>query len=448
MASEGTNQGEVLGGKYRVERVIGRGGMGVVVAARHLALHQAVAIKLLPDEQAKDAENVARFLREARAVVRLKSEHAIKVTDVGRRKSGAPYFVMELLEGEDIDTMISRAPLHVTDAVDYILQACEAVAEAHAIGIIHRDIKPRNLFLSTRRDGKRVVKVLDFGLAKPITAYGDVGLTATTTVLGSPQYMSPEQMRSTRDVDHRTDVWSLGVSLYEMLTRRMPFEADTVPVLCALVLKDHPKLVTVHRPDVPEGLAHVVARCLAKDPAARFADVQQLAAALEPFGSPDSRGASMRIASVLRAVAPATLPPGHEATALISGRRSADDEGDPKRQQGIVIAIGSSALVLGLTGAILIALHFTRGTGSEGVEPESDSSARAPTHITSTKSPLVTESTPIKAAASSSSAPATIDSAPANPVASVPAAAVPAQSKTPPPPSAKPAKSPDPASSF
>src|SRR6187549_3306 len=167
MAGEGTNPGEVLGGKYRVERVIGRGGMGVVVAARHVALHQAVAIKLLPDEQAKDAENVARFMREARAVVRLKSEHAIKVTDVGRRKNGAPYFVMELLEGEDLDTMVTRGPLPIADAVDYVIQACEAVAEAHALGIIHRDLKPRNLFLSMRRDGRRIVKVLDFGLAKP-----------------------------------------------------------------------------------------------------------------------------------------------------------------------------------------------------------------------------------------------------------------------------------------
>jgi eukaryotic-like serine/threonine-protein kinase len=409
MVSEG-NPGEVLGGKYRIERVIGRGGMGVVVAARHVTLHQTVAIKLLPDDQAKDAENVARFLREARAVVRLKSEHAIKVTDVGRRKSGAPYFVMELLEGEDLDAIITRGPLRVSDVVDWILQACEAVAEAHALGIIHRDLKPRNLFLAKRVNGKSLVKVLDFGLAKPVSAFGDAKLTKTTTVLGSPQYMSPEQMRSLRDVDHRTDVWSLGVCLYELLTRRMPFEADTVPVLCALVLKDQPKPVNLHRPDVPEALAQIVARCLEKDPAARFADIQQLAYALEPFGSSESRGASTRIAGVLRAVPPASVPPGETTATMRAGV-----EADERSRQGIIIAVVSSALVLGVTGAILIALYFTRTNDAQrGELPE-----RAPTGIASSKrSPLVTQSTPVKAATSP----------PETPIA--PPAAVPVQSKS------------------
>jgi serine/threonine protein kinase len=421
MASEGTNPGEVLGGKYRVEKVIGRGGMGVVVAARHLALHQAVAIKILPDDQAKDAESVARFMREARAVVRLKSEHAIKVTDVGRRKSGAPYFVMELLEGEDLDVVVSRGPLPISDAVDYILQACEAVAEAHALGIVHRDLKPRNLFLSTRRDGKRIVKVLDFGLAKPIGPNGAAGaLTATTTVLGSPQYMSPEQMRATRDVDFRTDVWSLGVCLYELLTRRMPFEADTVPVLCALVLKDHPKPVTYHRPDIPEPLSQIVARCLQKDPAARFGDVQQLAAALEPFGSSASRGASARIAAVLHAVTRSSIPPG-ETTASFHGEDRSDGRGGP---QGIVIALVSTAIVLGLTGVLLIALYFKR---ANDVTESSAPVVHRPAQIASgKKGALVTESTPVKTAAS-----ATESAVPAP--ATPPPPALPVQSKTPPP---------------
>jgi serine/threonine-protein kinase len=428
--SEGTNPGDVLGGKYRVERVIGRGGMGIVVAARHLALHQIVAIKVLPDEQAKDVESVARFLREARAVVRLKSEHAIKVTDVGRRKSGAPYFVMELLEGEDLDMLVTRGPLPVADAVDYVLQACEAVAEAHALGIIHRDLKPRNLFLSLRRDGKRIVKVLDFGLAKPVGAFAAGGLTATSAVLGSPHYMSPEHMRATRDVDHRTDVWSLGVCLYELLTRRMPFEADTVPVLCALVLKDQPKPVTYHRPDVPEGLAQIVARCLEKAPSSRFADERELAAALEPFGSPESRGASARIAAVLRAVASAGVPPDDATTQAFDGDERQREE-DTRGPQGIFVAMVSSVLVLGVTGAILIALHFMRASD----RPPVIANERPPALVASqsTKGPLVTESTPNRAAASASRVPA----APAAPAP----AAIPAQSKTPAPASARPRSS-------
>jgi serine/threonine-protein kinase len=292
---------------------------------------------------------------------------------------------------------LTRGALSVTDAVDFILQACEAVAEAHALGIIHRDLKPRNLFLTQRRDGKRIVKVLDFGLAKPIAAYGNVALTATTTVLGSPQYMSPEQMRSTRDVDFRTDVWSLGVCLYELITRRMPFEADTVPVLCALVLKDHPKPITHHRPDVPEALAQIVARCLEKDPAARYANVQQLAAALEPFGSSESRGASMRVSAVLHAAASKSLAPGDDAFGGDQGRS------DGKSTQGIIIALLSLVLVLGLTGAILIALHFSREPASPD---EPAATERAPAQATSAKSTLVTESTPLKADTSAAAEPA------------------------------------------
>jgi eukaryotic-like serine/threonine-protein kinase len=305
-----------------------------------------------------------------------------------------------------------------------------------SLGIIHRDLKPRNLFLTLRRDGKHMVKVLDFGLAKPVTSYGSGALTATTAVLGSPQYMSPEQMRATRDVDHRTDVWSLGVCLYELLTRRMPFEADTVPVLCALVLKDQPKLVTEHRPEVPYELARIIARCLEKDPVARFADVQQLAAALEPFGSAESRGASARILSVLHAVAPASVPPGATTKSFAAGRE--------RSQQGIVIAIVSSALVLGLTGAILIALAFTRANDAGSAS----SHERDPAVLTAAKkkSALVTESTPNKAASSSESSESRESGAPGAP-APLPSA-LPVQGKTAPPTQTKPENSATPSGHF
>src|SRR5579859_1664764 len=197
-------EGDLLAGKYRVERVLGVGGMGIVVAARHEQLEQRVAIKFVRDEALDNKEAVERFLREARAAVRLKSEHAAKVLDVGTLESGAPYMVMEFLEGSDLAAvLVERGPLPVEEAAEYVLQACEAVAEAHAAGIVHRDLKPQNLFLARTVGGAPRVKVLDFGVSK--TLHGNPttggGLTQTRLMLGSPLYMSPEQMRSSRDVD-------------------------------------------------------------------------------------------------------------------------------------------------------------------------------------------------------------------------------------------------------
>ena len=297
-------QGDVLGGKYRVERVIGQGGMGVVVAARHTELRQRVALKLIPADQLHDKELVERFMREARAAARLKSEHSVKVIDVGKRTNGSPYIVMELLEGSDLGQIVERSPLPVPDAVDYILQVCEAVAEAHALGIVHRDLKPRNLFLTARVHGKPHVKVLDFGLAKRVDMQ-DVTLTATTAIIGSPQYMSPEQLKASRNVDYRTDIWSLGVCIYELVSGRVPFDSDAVPVLCAMVLKDDPTPLPSIRPDVPPGLWHVIQTCLRKEPSERYSNVAELAEALEPYAPPHSKGATARISAVLFS-APAT----------------------------------------------------------------------------------------------------------------------------------------------
>lgn len=296
--------GDVLGGKYRIERIIGQGGMGIVAAARHAELHQRVAIKVLPAHLTPDKDLVERFMREARAAARLRSEHAVKVVDVGARSNGSPYIVMELLDGEDLGALSERGPLPIAESVDYILQTCEAVAEAHALGILHRDLKPRNLFLTTRLHGKPLVKVLDFGLAKSMNME-DRALTATATVMGSPQYMSPEQMKASRDIDVRTDIWSLGVCLYELLSAHVPFDAGAVPVLCAMVLKDDPRPLPSLRPDVPPVLWAIIQKCLMKDRAHRYSTVSELAAALEPFAPPDARGAGLRIAAVLSAV-PAT----------------------------------------------------------------------------------------------------------------------------------------------
>ena len=289
-------EGEILGGKYRVERVLGAGGMGVVVAATHLQLGQRVAIKFLLPDALKNERALERFTREARAAAQLTSTNVARVVDVGALESGAPYMVMEFLDGLDLGQLVeTRGPLSLEDAVDYVLQACEAVAEAHALGIVHRDLKPRNIFLTHRPSGAPLVKVLDFGISK-VTEKETIGgmpahaLTRSGDLVGSPTYMAPEQMQAQRGVDGRTDVWALGGILFELLTARTPFLAETLPELCAMVLlKPHTPLAEL-RPDLPAALGDVINRCLEKEPEDRFASVNELSMALAPF-SPHSQGA-------------------------------------------------------------------------------------------------------------------------------------------------------------
>lgn len=280
--------GEVVAGKYRVERLVGEGGMGIVVAARHLQLETVVALKLLPDAAANDPVLVKRFLREARAAAQLRSEHVARVLDVGTMESGAPYMVMEFLEGANLaDVLMARGRLDPRTACDYVLQACEAVAEAHALGIVHRDLKPENLYLTTRVGGESLVKVIDFGVSKTTAVAG--ALTTTSDVFGSPMYMAPEQMRSSRGVDPRSDVWALGIVLYELLTERCPFEAESLPDLCVKIANEPHRPATDLRPGLPQDLVAIIERCLQKDPAGRFANAAELASALEPFAPAHAR---------------------------------------------------------------------------------------------------------------------------------------------------------------
>jgi serine/threonine-protein kinase len=273
----------MVAGKYRVERVVGRGAMGMVVAARHVQLDQLVALKLVCPHAASESTVVERFLREARAAAKLRSHHVARVLDVAMLPDGAPYIVMEYLEGADLRQVLEReGPLPFEQACDYIAQACEAVAEAHSLGVVHRDLKPDNLYLTSRLSGEGFIKVLDFGISKLTTAQ-ESALTQTRALVGSPLYMAPEQIRSARDADARSDVWALGVVLFELLTRRYPFEAESLPDLCMKVTRDAPRSILELRDDLPEGLVRVVDRCLEKDPAARFANAAELASALAPF---------------------------------------------------------------------------------------------------------------------------------------------------------------------
>jgi serine/threonine-protein kinase len=292
--------GAVLLGKYRVERVIGVGGMGAVVAARHLQLDERVAIKFLLPQMLAHEEIVQRFLREARSAIKIRSEHCVRVLDVGTLENSAPYMVMEYLEGQDLAAVVEKhRPLPISDTVDWVLQAGEALAEAHVLGIIHRDLKPANLFLTRRADGTPSVKVLDFGISKQTASGADAGVTKTQAVLGSPRYMSPEQMRSTRDVDARADVWALGAVIHELVAGEPPFDAETMTALCAAILQDPPRPVRVSRPDVPPQLEAAIAGALQKDRDRRFQNVAQLAMALAPFGSQSARASADRIARVL-----------------------------------------------------------------------------------------------------------------------------------------------------
>lgn len=289
--------GDVVGGKYRVDRVLGAGGMGVVVAATHTELDQPVALKFILPEAVSGKDSVERFMREARAVARLKSEHVARVYDVGRDDNGLPYMVLELLEGCDLAKLNKqKGPFAIADSIEYVLQVCEALVEAHAAGIVHRDLKPQNVFVSRRLNGTPLVKVLDFGIAKAVgaAAVGQMALTDSQAVMGSPLYMAPEHMRSARAADVRSDIWSLGVMLYELLGGQLPFDGETVTEVCIRVVNEPPVSLLSLRPGLEQTLVGIVMRCLEKDPAARWQNVAQLAAALEPYSRSALQGAVLR----------------------------------------------------------------------------------------------------------------------------------------------------------
>jgi serine/threonine protein kinase len=335
-------ENEVLDDKYRIERIVGRGGMGIVLSAWHLALDQRVALKCLQPELAQNSESAARFLREARSAAKIKSQHGVRVLDVGNFDEGIPYMVMEFLEGRDFaDELRDRGPLPVEECMNYALQAIEAVAEAHSLGIVHRDLKPENLFLARLPDGTRAVKVLDFGISKSmvIGSADNRSLTQSSTIMGSPLYMSPEQMRAPRTVDARTDIWSLGAILYELLSGHPPYVADTLPQLCAKMLESDPDPLRSVRPDVDPELEQIVSKCLARSVNERWPSMGELAQALLPFASRSARVNVERISRVLNTsennakMAPMTLPSRDpvRATPTRQSARDLDPSVEPMR---------------------------------------------------------------------------------------------------------------------
>ena len=352
-------EGSIVAGKFRIDRVLGHGGMGVVVAATHLGLGQRVAMKFLLPELGSDAAIVGRFIREARASAQLRGEHACHVSDVGTLDNGAPYIVMELLDGRDLASVLAASgPLPAAMVADYMVQACLGLAEAHAMQIVHRDLKPANLFLTQRPDGTPLIKLVDFGIAKAPTD-ANFQLTRTATVMGSPGYMSPEQLRSSRDADVRSDIWALGVILYELTTGRQPFTAESITELALRVAMD-PTPVLVGG-NIPRGFERVVQRCLEKDPARRFQDVAQLASALAPFGGPGTRDRALGVARVL-AASPGPRASGPSPVVTPVPTTLGGSAASVERPRGGGLRWGILTGVLGVVAIATIASVELRGT--------------------------------------------------------------------------------------
>ncbi len=293
--------GDIVADKYRVDEIVGQGAMGFVFAAEHTHLGHRVALKVLRAGALEHKESVERFLREGRIVARIQSEHVARVSDVGTLKSGVPYLVMEFLEGSDLSKILKQRgePLSLPDAVDFTLQVCEALAHAHALGVVHRDLKPANLYVTTRLDGSPLLKVLDFGISKSSTyGEGQDELTMTAALMGTPRYMSPEQIHDSRLVDSRTDIWALGTIIYEMLTLERCFQAPSVAMTCVKILQQEPTQLSQLRPDLPPAIEEIVGRCLRKEPNDRYLHVGELAEAIAPFGPQDAAATAARITRI------------------------------------------------------------------------------------------------------------------------------------------------------
>jgi serine/threonine-protein kinase len=441
--------GETIAGKYYVESTCGCGGLAVVLSAIQIGLDRRVAVKLLLPHWAHQADVVERFLREGRAATRIRSEHVVRVFDVGRLESGAPFLVLEYLEGNDLDAVLRQwGPLPVATAIDWVLQATEAIAEAHAHGIVHRDLKPANLFLTHRTDGTSCVKVIDFGLSKIADPWSQPDkLTRPTDVMGSPHYMAPEQLRATCEADARADLWALGAVLHELISGRPPFYGATMAELCAAVLTEAPEPLSIGRPGVPAGVEQAVLRCLEKDPAARFASVAEFAQALAPFGSPGARGSCERIERVVglspRARDVSSLPPlvyeGYAEADWPGGSEPAsiDTPTPALRARGVPasprIVAGSLLILSALGAASLMAMyasvHANDPRATQRAWQVNEAPGRASMQPSS--SPATVNDVPVIAAPVAANAPAAAPP-PAAPPAPSPATPPPAREAVPP----------------
>lgn len=418
--------GDVVDSKYAIVRTVGRGGMGLVYEARHLKLQQRVAIKFLKEELVGNAESIARFDREARAAARLSSPHAARIYDVDATPDGVPFIVMEYLEGHDLAAeLVQRGGnLPVDEAVDWILQACSAMAEAHAASIVHRDLKPSNLFACESASGGPVVKVLDFGISK-ITVDLDENLTSNTTVLGTPHYMSPEQVTA-GGVDGRSDIWALSVILYRAITGQFPFQAPNATALAVSIATEPPIPILERTPTLPPALAAAIMRGIAKSKDDRHPTVQALAHVIAPFGSgrfaaPAGPGQTPAVARssprmhLELAAAAAHTPAASAAESDMAETRSTWGKTEPGAPRGpgrVVAAALALGLALGLVGTLGFAGIRRLRESSPSGSPVASSPTAAATPVADASataaSPTPTGSgggAPVAAGASSAGAP-------------------------------------------
>jgi eukaryotic-like serine/threonine-protein kinase len=403
-AAAGVREGEILAGKYRIEKVLGVGGMGVVVAAHHVQLDEKVAVKFLLPAIAEHPDAVRRFLREARAAVKIKSEHVARVFDVGTLENGAPYFVMEHLEGGDLSAWLQqRGAMPIEQAVEFVIQACVAVADAHALGIVHRDLKPANLFCVRRSDGLLSIKVLDFGISKMTTPGTEAGLSMTSTgsKMGSPYYMSPEQMRSSKTVDAGTDIWALGVILYELLTVSVPFKGESITELAIVVTTQDPRPPRELRPDIPLELQAAVLRCLQKQRQHRYRHVGELALAILPFAPKRAKASVERISGIIQSAGLSAsaldVPPSplNADAAVVAGTLPAvaRTTSGKSRVRPALLGFGATGGVLLLLVALAPLWHKT-APPSEQPLPTASPSPALSARMVPTPSPSETEVPP------------------------------------------------------
>lgn len=434
--------GAIVADKYEIEGVLGEGGLGVVVAATHLHLDQKVAIKYLRGSAPRDRSMTDRFLREARLAAQIKSEHVVRVFDVATLADGTPYMVMEHLEGADLRTRLADSgAVPFSAAVDYVLQACEALAEAHVQGIVHRDLKPDNLFLARVSGGKDVLKILDFGISKLSDKYTSSSRVNVVTQagdrLGTPLYMSPEQLEGSPNVDARTDLWAIGVVLYELCTGAIPFTGDSLPALCTAILTKTPVPATTLVPGLPSELDLIVGRCLAKNRDDRYQNVAELAEELAPFASTAGQTRARHTAQIVLDSGDTVRPPrfGPSVPAPAQPSDAPPVAGAPAQRSKLLIA---AAIAVAACVAVA-ALGRSR--------------ASSPVSATVTSSTTVTSSSAVPAPAASTATAPTISRAPAPavpPVAADPAADVSAAVSAPAPgapsvPSVRPRALPSPA---